>query len=154
MGKSLDFVKKETGLKKGFEFNADKIFDNYPSKCKIGENLWRFEFMRPDIREKFEIEVRYDPEAEFEGLVEERCICDGTFSHYLHLAERNLTRIARYEYDRKNGFVNDKPSEGEAVYVVGNFIWAVEDSEEIGTPEKPWMNSRFILYLPLKCEIQ
>lgn len=25
---------------------------------------------------------------------------------------------------------------------------------EFGTPEKPWMNSRFVSYLPLKCEIQ
>mgnify|MGYP006973692370 CR=1 FL=1 len=65
MGKSLDFVKKETGLKKGFEFNADMVFDNYSSKCKIEENLWCFEFMRPDTNEKFEIKVKYDPEADF-----------------------------------------------------------------------------------------
>nr|DAW00775.1 MAG TPA: hypothetical protein [Bacteriophage sp.] len=154
MGKSLDFVKKETGLKKGFEFNADMVFDNYSSKCKIEENLWCFEFMRPDTNEKFEIKVKYDPEADFDGWVGDRCICDGTFSHYLELAKRNLICIGKYELERKSGFAKNRPAEGEAVYVVGNFIWAAEDSEEFGTPEKPWMNSRFVSYLPLKCEIQ
>ena len=50
-------------------------------------------------------------------------------------------------------FVKNIPADGEAVYVVGNFVWTSEDSEEFGTPEKPWMNSRFVSYLPLKCEI-
>lgn len=155
MGKSLDFMKKEVDLKKScFEFDAEKVFDYFSCKRTGEENLWYLEFMRQDIKEKFRIKVKYDPEAKFEGFVEDRCICDGTFSHYLPLAEKNLTRIARYEYDRKNGFVRDKPADGEAVYVVGNFIWTAEDSEEFGTPEKPWMNSRFISYLPLKCEIQ
>ena len=154
MGKSLDFVKKETGLKKGFDFNADMVFDNYSNKCKIEENLWCFEFMRPDTNEKFEIKVKYDPEADFDGWVGDRCICDGTFSHYLGLAEKNLIRIGECECARKNGLVKNMPSGKEAMYIVGNFVWTSEDSEEFGTPEKPWMNSRFVSYLPLKCEIQ
>lgn len=153
MGKSLDFVKKEMNLKKGFEFDADKVFDNY-SNCKIGENLWCFEFMHPDTEEKFEVKVKYDPEADFDGVLGSRCICDGTLSIYLSLAERILIKIANYECYRKSGFVKNRPAGGEAVYVVGNFVWGAEDNEEFGTPEKPWMNSRFESYLPLKCEIQ
>lgn len=155
MGKSLDFVKKEVDLKKNcFEFGADKVFDYLFYKEKCGENLWSLEFTRPDTRKKFEVKIKYDPEADFDGWFGDRCICDGTFSHYLELAKRNLIGIGKYELERKNGFAKNRPAEGEAVYVVGNFIWTSEDSEEFGTPEKPWMNSRFVSYLPIKCEIQ
>ena len=46
------------------------------------------------------------------------------------------------------------PADGEAVYVVGNFVWTSEDSEEFGTPEIPGMYIRVVSSLPLKCEIQ
>ena len=105
MGKSLDFVKKEVDLKKNcFEFGADKVFDYLFYKEKCGENLWSLEFTRPDTREKFEVKIKYDPEADFDGWFGDRCICDGTFSHYLELSKRNLIRIGKYELERKNGF--------------------------------------------------
>lgn len=69
-------------------------------------------------------------------------------------SRKNLIRIGECECARKNGLVKNMPSGKEAMYIVGNFVWTSEDSEEFGTSEKPWMNSRFVSYLPLKCEIQ
>ena len=96
MGKSLDFVKEKEALQEAsFEYETSKVFEYFHIR-KNEEDLFHLKFETKDGKEKVEIEVKYDPEAEFEELNCAAC-SSGDLHRYIDLMRRNLEDIGSRE---------------------------------------------------------
>lgn len=145
MGKSLDFVKEKEALREAsFEYETSKVFEYFHIR-KDEEDLFHLKFETKDGKEKVEIEVKYDPEAEFEELNCAAC-SSGDLHRYIDLMRRNLEDIGSREYCRRKGWIEGEPAGKKVVYVIGDFIWTTDHGSSFGT--------KYETYLPFKREIQ
>ena len=85
----------------------------------------------------------------------QRCTCDGTLIFYNDLMEDVLRSLASGEtYNKEkepDDFVNHL-GDYDRCYEIGDLVFGEEFDEKFGTEEKPWMQSRFTVFLPIKMD--
>lgn len=171
MGKSLEFVKQRIASRecKGMENNVytsmyQTLFPEIIKQMKFGgnikfrENKWENNFLvkfKDGTERELNTITEYNPDAEFEYFTMERCACDGTFVFYFDLCARVLSKVFTGETCNKSKLPDnfeDIMSEYTIKYTVGDFVFGEEYGEEFATEEKPWMQSRFSVMLPIRCD--
>lgn len=169
MGKSVDFVKSriDSGHCNGLENNEYLAFSEIAlEKCTPNlvasdtlEKFFKTKELHYDVklivdsREiPIDVNVIYDPNADFEYFTMERCCCDGAIMYYIDLAEKVLSKVLHLKTCNKNKIPSDWKDINacQFTYTIGNFVLADEHGDEFATEEKPWMKSRFNVFLPIK----
>lgn len=172
MGKSLDFVKNRiaSGVCNGMENNKYEcmqelefldVLENYQHNvifdeenvCKRILHMTSLTNSTSDI----EIQVKYDPDAEFEYFTMERCRCDGTLFFFYELVTTVLNKVFSLETHNKEKVPSDydnNPFAYKVKYTIGNPVIAIEHGEEFATEEKPWMLDRFSVMLPIAMDFE
>ena len=167
-GKSLEFIKNR--------FNSDncnKEFskNDYKSLCEqstldwlnsrlfeSGSNKWDLTLTGTDENGKdikFLTSITYNPNAEFEYFTMQRCTCDGTLIFYNDLMEEILRSLASGETYNKEKEPNDFANhlaDYDRIYEIGDLVFGDEFNKKFGIKEKPWMQSRFTVFLPIKMD--
>lgn len=98
-----------------------------------------------------EVSIKQNTNADFEYFTMERCTCDGTLLFAEELFSKILNKLIKAETVNKEKY-KQVPYGGEIVYTVGNFVMC-EEFGDFGTKEKPWLNSRFTVMLPIKFDV-
>lgn len=172
MGKSLDFVKNRiaSGVCNGMENNKYEcmqelefldVLENYQHNvifdeenvCKKILHMISLTNSMSDI----EIQVKYDPDAEFEYFTMERCRCDGTLFFFYELVATVLNKVFALKTHNKEKVPSDydnNPFAYKVKYTIGNPVIAIEHGEEFATEEKPWMLDRFSVMLPIAMDFE
>lgn len=172
MGKSLDFVKNRiaSGVCNGMENNKYEciqelefldVLENYQHNvifdeenvCKKILHMTSLTNSTSDI----EIQVKYDPNAEFEYFTMERCRCDGTLFFFYELVATVLNKVFTLGTHNKEKVPSDydnNPFAYKVKYVIGNPVIAIEHGREFATEEKPWMLDRFSVMLPIAMDFE
>ena len=99
--------------------------------------------------------IIYNPNAEFEYFTMERCCCDGTLSFFNFLTDDIIHSLAKGETHNKKKEPDDNKNDLYAydrIYEIGDFVFGEEHNERFATDDKPWMKSRFTVFLPIKME--
>ena len=167
-GKSLEFVKNRFN-----SGNCNKEFatNKYKTLCENStqewlnsrlfeseNNKWDMSLVGTDDNGKgFKIltSINYNPDADFEYFTMQRCVCDGTLIFYSDLVEDillSLTGGETYNKEKEpDDFINNQ-YEYDRVYEIGDLVLGDEFSSKFATKEKPWMQSRFTVFLPIKMD--
>ena len=110
-----------------------------------------------NLKGDIEIQVKYDPEAEFEYFTMETCICDGTFFFFYELMATVLNKVfgfGTYNKEKVPKDYNNNPFVYKLEYIIGNPIIAVEHNTKFATEDKPWLLDRFSVMLPIKMDFE
>lgn len=110
-----------------------------------------------NLKGDIEIQVKYDPEAEFEYFTMETCICDGTLFFFYELMATVLNKVFEFNTYNKEKIPNDYASNPfiyKLKYIIGNPVIAVEHNAKFATEDKPWMLDRFSVMLPIKMDFE
>lgn len=166
--KSLDFAKKriasgECGGMENDKFehmnevNFRVIAENIRfNECvKVSDNLWEVEFLVNGTDKKVKLSVKHNPDAEFDYISVKRCCCDGTLCFFMSLCEEILEKIlsGKSAYIPKiPKDIDESPENYDISFEVGNFVFAEEYGEQFAAEDKPWIQCRFTVMLPVKCD--
>lgn len=101
------------------------------------------------------LEIEFDPEAEFTYLTSKTSIHDGTLLFVHECIEKcAMTVISGSTYDIRNS----APKNGDTIhYKVGNFILLSEydmDGSKFAPPDKQWLHERTTVLLPIVMKIE
>lgn len=98
------------------------------------------------------IELCFDPDADFEYFTSECVTHDGTLIFELELASRIVQKICTGNtYNKSKG----APKSGDTLqYVIGNLVLLNEFDGDFIPPDKPWMAERSTMLLPIKMDIK
>ena len=172
MGKSLDFVRNRiaSGVCNGMENNKYEsmqeldfleVLENYRHNVIFDEeNVYHYILdasTDTNLTEKLEIQIKYDPNAEFEYFTMERCRCDGTLFFFYELVATVLNKVFKLETHNKEKVPSDydnNPFAYKVKYTIGNPVMTIEHGEEFATEEKPWMLDRFSVMLPIAMDFE
>lgn len=163
MCKSLDFVKERitSGFCNGMENNTYKtmieqntldIFKKFEF-FKDGETSRTFEVSIKNIKSLFTVNIKYNPNADFEYFTMQRCICDGTFVFFQDLMAECLNKMIHLKTCNVNKEIPKDLTGYSIVYTVGDYVLAEEFGKEFSTEDKPWMQCRFTAMLPIKFDV-
>ena len=169
MNKSLNFVKQRimSGNCAGmeiknysnmFEVNTRELCRNFKDVFKDDDITFRHvEYDADDKKIHFCVDIKYDPDYDFEDFITQRCISDGTYFFFLELSANCLNKIMTLKVLNNNQVPHDVSAvwlNGKnLIYTIGNFVWAEEIGQEFSTNEKPWMMDRMSAILPIKLDI-
>lgn len=165
--KSLEFVKKRitSGVCNGMENNEYEHINEidflaivrkiqFNELVEVFENLWKTKLLF-DNGKTAEISVKYNPNAQFDYFSTESCCCDGTLLFGVELCKKIFIKIL----SGQSCYIPKKPKDAEQypynydiAFEVGNFVFAEEYGKQFATKEKPWLQSRFTVMLPIKCD--
>lgn len=165
--KSLDFVKKRiaSGICDGIEneknttiIEADFIEIAKRMKfnkiVQVSENLWEIQ-LPLESNKSVKILVSYNPDADYDYISSESCYCDGTIYFFAGLCSKIFEKILTGQ----SLYAPKIPKDAEEYlynydisFEVGDFVLIEEYGEQFATKEKPWMQSRFTVMLPIKCD--
>jgi hypothetical protein len=167
MDKSLRFIKKRIksnaclDMDNNFitlkEYNFIKAFNIITSnKANKELKIKDISNISNTITSKIKLNFKYNPNADFQYFTTESCINDGTFMFYFYLMGKILYKLFNGEtiYNPLNDEIEKYNGKNiKILYEIGNFVLGDEYDKNFGTKEKPWMNSRFTVMLPIKCSI-
>ena len=172
MGKSLDFVRSRiaSGVCNGMENNKYEsmqeldfleVLENYQHNVIFDEeNVCHYILdasTDTNLTGKLEIQIKYDPDPEFEYFTMERCRCDGTLFFFYELVATVLNKVFSLETHNKEKVPSDydnNPFAYKVKYTIGNPLIAIEHGEEFATEEKPWMLDRVSVMLPIAMDFE
>lgn len=172
MGKSLDFVRNRiaSGVCNGMENNKYEsmqqldlldVLKNYHNNITFdGKNVYtRFLNITTVTGSAgdIEIQVKYDPDAEFEYFTMERCRCDGTLFFFYELVAKVLSKVftlGTYNKKKVPSDYNNNPFAYKVKYTIGNLIATIEHGNDFATKEKPWLLDRFSIMLPIAMDFE
>ena len=99
----------------------------------------------------FDITIDFNPDAKFDYCTSEAIVHDGTYIFMLQAIKECLMKvITGGTYYSKY----DPPASGSSVhYTIGNAVVLNEYDTKFATKEKPWMQERTTVMLPIKYEI-
>lgn len=99
----------------------------------------------------FDVTIDFDPNAKFDYCTSEAVVHDGTYIFMLQAIEGCLMKvITGSTYYSKC----DPPTPGSSVhYTIGNAVVLNEYDTKFATKEKPWMQERTTVMLPIKYEV-
>lgn len=92
------------------------------------------------------ISVQYDPKAQFEYFISFSSRHDGSLFFELEAIKILAEKIR----SGNSYFAPVKPLSGQKTYIIGDLIILNEYGEEFSTEEKPWMQQRTTVCLPVK----
>jgi hypothetical protein len=160
MNKSLEFCKErlphssysDRRFDELVEFDPTEVFDSVLQ----GARNWIIggkDNQSNDVKINFELNI--DPDADFEYFTSVSSIHDGTM---LFIYE-NMEQCARKVVMGQTYNINKRPPQnGDTVcYTVGDFVIGNEfdkDRSKFSTKEKPWMQERTTVMLPVKYSIK
>lgn len=155
MNKSIEFVKKRVSSDAFTGFGNIKDKQNhvipYTKIVKYNELKNTFCFGNKTIKARF----KYNPYADFDYLVAQSCYCDGTLSLAFALCDKIVERIftgkSCYE-PKKPKDLYKRPEDYEILFELGDFVFVEEYEKQFATRDKPWINSKFTVILPVKCD--
>ena len=168
--KSIEFVKKRIAygkanvpLQDNAHFYTTK-FSSYVNMFCSQELIEKFELSNSiqlalpskDLKDYVPIYITYDEDAYFEYFTMERCVCDGTLSFMTDLMKDCFNKVVGFQTCNVTKIPSDfqeNPFKYEISYTVGNFV-CCEEFGDFGTEEKPWIQSRFTVMLPIKFDIE
>ena len=95
--------------------------------------------------------IDFNPNAEFDYITSVEITHDGTYAFILSAIEKCLARVvtgSTYYAKAKH------PADGDCLhYTVGNAVTLSEFGDQFSTEDKPWMQERTTVLLPIKLEI-
>lgn len=162
--RSLSFVKSriKEGYIDGYSLTQIDTIDELPLKYALDmfDPRWVKNFLSSGCLIKSDtdlgeltVSVKYNPLGDFEYCTMERCRNDGTFVFYRELIERNIMKIfcgQTYNSTKLPKDFYDHIDRYEMNYEIGDLVLASEYSSKFATKEKPWMRSRFTVFMPIK----
>ena len=164
MGKSLEFIKnriesenvygfEDTGFESLTEYNSRDAFKSFYifSDDKTETKLI---YKLGDDKADLEVDIVYNPDADFEYFTMECCRCDGTLLFIQELMEKCVEKIIRFKTYNKDKQLPADLSGHKITYTVGDFVVGTEYGEQFSTKEKPWMLERFTVMLPIKFDVE
>lgn len=154
MGKSLEYVKSRVQNRQDADLNIsfDNVFEVSPrSFLNFDRRGWAcgvLESADDAANCNVTIEIKHDPTANFEFLVAESVIQDGS-EFAMHDAIRVcLEKIAHAKaFDINVGMPQD-PNNCNYFYIIGNIVVANEYGENFSPNEKPGMRQRTTVMIP------
>ena len=168
--KSIEFVKKRIAdgeanvpLQNDAHF-YETTFSDYINMFCSQELIEEFEITNgikialpsKDFKSYIPVYITYDEDASFEYFTMDRCVCDGTIAFMTDLMKDCFNKIVGLQTCNIKKLPSDfqeNPFKYEISYTVGNFV-CCEEFGDFGTEEKPWINSRFTVMLPIKFDIK
>lgn len=124
-------------IETGAEFKLKKSLDNNDDAIKVN--------------------IKYDPDCDFDCFACESCRCDGTILFLLEQQQKLIRKICLLNTVCKTKMPTvpvEELTKYSFVYTIGNFVSIEEFSEEkFKTKEKPWLMSRFTTLLPYKFDV-
>lgn len=97
------------------------------------------------------VTILFDPEAKFNSIEIKGSTHDGTLYFTYDLIEEIIQ-----EFVQCNLYLLDlgSPQSGSHItYTVGNFV-IVNQHGDFGTKDKPWLNTKTLVFLPFKYEVE
>lgn len=97
------------------------------------------------------IEIVFDKNADFEYFTSDSCTHDGTYyfvMECMYNCAKNVVTGSTYSTSKKEPFDGCKIK-----YTIGNFVVLNEFDDKFRTDEKPWLQERTTVLLPLKYEV-
>ena len=101
-------------------------------------------------RSLIRVDIVFDPSADFQYFTSESCRHDGTLLFIDDLFIKCALKVCCLQtwYSKL-----DAPKNGDHIkFVVGNFVMLNEYGQELAPKDKPWMQQRTTVLLPLKME--
>ena len=155
MGKSLDYIKyrvleqKNTNLDIAF----DNAFEVSPKQfLKFDENnqlslVWKNDDADPKL--DISVKVTYDPDAEFKYFTTSSSRHDGTMLFVYENIEACLKKILSLQtYDASVGMPKDA-NNCNYFYTIGDIVVVNEYGRRFATDEKPWMQQKTTVMIPI-----
>ena len=97
------------------------------------------------------VELSFNPDADFDYFSGDSCVHDGTL---LFIYEMMNKCVEKVKYAQTLSKANGQPKSGDTIkYVVGNFVVLNEFGKQFALEDKPWLQERTTVLLPLKVEI-
>lgn len=102
-----------------------------------------------------EIEITYDPEADFKYFTTESAIHDGTLIFEMECAGKCCMKIMQLETYDKTVVVPENKINYKFKYTVGNIVIVNEYGDQFAPTEKPWLRQKTTALLPIifRCEV-
>lgn len=92
------------------------------------------------------ISVQYDPNAQFEYFISSSSRHDGSLLFELE----TIKTVAEKICSGNSYFAHVQPLSDQKTYIIGDLILLNEYGKEFSTEEKPWMQQRTTVCLPVK----
>ena len=155
MGKSLDYIKQRVLEQQNT--NLDIAFDNAfevsPKQfLKFNENnqlslVWKNDDADPKL--DISVKVTYDPDTDFKYFTTSSSRHDGTMLFIYENIETCLKKILSLQtYDKSIGLPNDA-NNCNYFYTIGDIVVVNEYGMQFATDEKPWMQQRTTVMIPI-----
>lgn len=94
------------------------------------------------------VDIEFDEDADFDYFVCSSLIHDGTLLFVTNAVSDCIMKVGLAQtYDSRKG-----PHKSHVKYTVGNFVVLNEYDKDFAPPDKPWMNERTTVLLPIKYE--
>lgn len=155
MGKSLDYIKHRVLKQKNTNLDIafDDVFEVSPKQfLKFDENnQLSLACKNVDSDPKFDIRVKitYDSDADFRYFTSSFCVHDGTMLFVYQTIVACLKKIISLQtYDASVGLPNDT-NRCNYFYTIGDIVVANEYGKRFATDEKPWMQQRTTVMIPI-----
>ncbi len=106
------------------------------------------------INKSLKIIIQYDNDAQFQYSDVQECRCDGSLMFFNSLKGKLVDGLLGCETLYPEATPDDYETnfwDYDIKYTVGDFVVNYQ-SGDFGTEEKPWMNSWFVVFLPIRCE--
>lgn len=104
------------------------------------------------VQAKINIHVNYDPSENFEYFTYSSIRHDGTLIFVKEAIDNCMSKVLTGSTYNAN---KQAPFDGCIInYTIGNFVVLNEYGTQFSTNEKPWMQQRTTVFLPIKYEIR
>lgn len=129
--------------------NTETFFDKY---LRGNRKICIDGLDEEDHEISLDIDLVFNDNAEFEYFTTMSCVHDGTLLFIQRLMEACVWKVCRADTYNKR---LTKPKNGDRIkYTIGNFVILNEYDKKFAPEDKPWMQERTIVLLPLKFEIE
>lgn len=126
-------------------FETEAIFDNL-----ILHGARHFNIEGISGREKVNVKLLFNCDAEFDYFTSESIIHDGTFAHIIEAMRRCVQKVCYCQTHYKG---REPVSRDNIEYTVGNFVILNEYDGDFVPPDKQWMRERTTVLLPIKYRV-
>lgn len=153
MGKSLDYIKRRIseGNTSYGEMSLDHVYEVSPHQFIQFKNNRLIAELTDDANPELDISVTvtYDPNVEFGYFTSQSVRHDGTM---LFVAENIIDCLKKIlmcqTYDIRVGLPKN-PNKCHYYYTIGDIVVVDEYGEQFAPKEKPWMQQRTTVMIPI-----
>lgn len=159
MSKSIEYIKSRIENKDNtnMELSFDDWYEVSPEHfLKFDEDHKSISNFTDDSNElNIEIEITYDPEADFEYFTTSSEKHDGSICYEAECAHRCVLKILELKTYNKNIKIPEGYGNYKFKYTIGNIVVVNEYDEKFANTDKPWTNEKTTALLPIifRCEV-